>query len=253
LLDALTGMASALEGDTAMQTICDTLRENQNRPTDSPFRQWYLERTELTSSLHMARVDIAEGLDLHPEPVAPKWQWQNPFGDCSFVIGDGEIVIHAANARDLRDHNKGAPRFVCNLTGDFALQSRCSRASIEKPAQGGILIWQNLIHFLRLDWGSRGLGEVTFWGCIDQQDTIIGRGKLHTTHAYLRLERKGSQMHALCSDDSKAWYTAGQVEFPVNGSFEVGVYASGSIDRLLYPGRYPDGTTIRFSELYLSS
>ena len=66
-----------------------------------------------------------------------------------------------------------------------------------------------------------------------------------------RVERLGPRVHALCSADGEDWFTVGQVEFPVEGPVEVGPYAIGSIDRLIYPGAYPEGTAIRFERFEL--
>jgi hypothetical protein len=144
-----------------------------------------------------------------------------------------------------------------HMQGDFALQTRCTSVpaerSLEKPALGGVLLWHNLRNFLRLDWGSRGLGEITFLGCINREDVVVGRGRLCSTAAYLRLERIGNAVRALCSENGDEWYTAGQVEFPIADPLEVGLYAIGNIDRALYHGAFPDGTAIRFSDVELWS
>jgi hypothetical protein len=52
-------------------------------------------------------------------------------------------------------------------------------------------------------------------------------------------------MNALCSADSEQWFSVGHMDFPVDEPVQVGLHAIGMIDRLIYPGAYPDGTAIR--------
>lgn len=59
------------------------------------------------------------------------------------------------------------------------------------------------------------------------------------------------RVNALCSADGKAWFTVGHVNFPVADPLQVGMHAIGMIDRLIYPGAYPDGTAIRFESFTL--
>jgi hypothetical protein len=116
----------------------------------------------------------------------------------------------------------------------------------QNPTIGGLLLWKDKQNYLRLDKGIRGKHEINFSGCIANKDLIIGRGRLVSERAYLRLERVGNCVNALCSADGEAWFTAGGVEFPVEDPVEVGVHAIGMIDRTIYHGAYPEGTAIRF-------
>jgi len=66
----------------------------------------------------------------------------------------------------------------------------------------------------------------------------------HCVH--LRLERVGERVTGLCSADGARWFSIGNVEFPVDDPVEVGLFATGMIQRWAYPGAYPQGTAIRF-------
>ena len=68
---------------------------------------------------------------------------------------------------------------------------------------------------------------------------------------FLRLERIGVCVKALCSADGVEWFTVGSVEFPVQDSVQVGIHAIGAIDRTIYHGDYSDGTAIRFESFQL--
>jgi regulation of enolase protein 1 (concanavalin A-like superfamily) len=98
-------------------------------------------------------------------------------------------------------------------------------------------------------WGEH---EIFFGGCLGNRDVVIGRGCLESAvRVYLRLERVGERVDALCSADGERWFTVGHVEFPVEDPVQVGLHAIGNIDRSVYHGAYPDGTAIRFESFQL--
>ncbi|MCH7719743.1 MAG: hypothetical protein IH988_01965 [Planctomycetes bacterium] len=121
----------------------------------------------------------------------------------------------------------------------------------DRPSIGGILLWKDKQNYLRLDKGTRGKHEINFAGCINNEDIIIGRGRLVSEKAYLRLERVGNRVFALCSADGEEWFTAGNVEFVVDDPVEIGLHAIGMIDRTIYHGAYPDGTATVFRDFKL--
>jgi hypothetical protein len=135
--------------------------------------------------------------------------------------------------------------------GQFAMQTICAAASAEQPAIGGLLIWKDRENFLRLEMGSHGEHEICFRGCLGNGDTLFGRGRLPADRAFLRLERQGAQVKALCSADGRNWFTVGEAEFPAENPVEVGLHAIGMIDRTIYPGAHPAGTAIRFESFAL--
>jgi regulation of enolase protein 1 (concanavalin A-like superfamily) len=187
-----------------------------------------------------------------PEIQNRDWVWQDPFGDCSFRVQNG-LEIHAANGRDLWHLNLSAPRLLRPAAGAFAIQTACAPLTPDQPAMGGMLLWKDKQNFLRLDRGTRGPHEVSFQGCLGNQDVIIGRGRLPAERMFLRLERLGPRVSALCSADGQEWFTVGHAEFPIEDPLEVGLHAIGAIDRTLYPGAYPEGTAIRFESTELRS
>ena len=65
------------------------------------------------------------------------------------------------------------------------------------------------------------------------------------------LERLGRRVTALCSRDGEEWFTVGHVEFPAADPLQVGLHAIGMIDRLSYPGAWPEGTAMRFESFQL--
>jgi hypothetical protein len=63
---------------------------------------------------------------------------------------------------------------------------------------------------------------------------------------FLRLERTGDRVSALCSADGEHWFTVGAVTLPPKDLDQIGLHAIGKIDRAVYRGAYPHGTAIRF-------
>jgi hypothetical protein len=116
-------------------------------------------------------------------------------------------------------------------------------------------LWQDEQNYLCLDRGVAGEHEISFTGCLGNEDVIIGRGQLQVGRwagrVFLRLERVGDRVTALCSAEGVEWLTVGEVEFPVEDPVQVGLHAIGSIDRTVYHGAYPYGTAIRFESFRL--
>lgn len=256
---ALSALEEGYDNTVAFHTFCQHLQEEHPDWPDVASRlsagkqmvkrlvQWFLEPTQpnarfmldeggwQTTEIHQLSAKIQSG----------EWIWYDPFADCSFRLVDG-LVIQAANGRNLFYCNVSAPRLVRSTSGDFAIQAICLPLSTEQPTQGGILLWHDKQNYLRLERGAFGQHEITFAGCIDNNDVIIGRGRLPAEGVFLRLERIGARVNALCSADGAQWFTVGHVDFPVDDPVQVGMHAIGMIDRLIYPGAYPDGTAIRF-------
>jgi hypothetical protein len=124
------------------------------------------------------------------------------------------------------------------------------------------LIWDSDRNYVRLDSGLTGVWEVVLLGCLENQDQVIGRGRLpgptpepsspsDGDRVWLRLKRAGDRVIALCSADGQAWFTVGHAPFAAQDPVHVGVYACGEIQRSIYHGAYPDGTAIRFESFQL--
>jgi hypothetical protein len=201
--------------------------------------------------------------DRFEREVSSVWTWHDSFDDCSYDV-DWGLEIHAANGRDLWHINLSAPRLLRTvlLDTDFAIETVCVPVSQNQPAIGGLLLWKDKENYLRLDVGTRGADEISFQGCLDNEDLIIGRGRLAVEESairgsgvWLRLEWQADSVRALCSADGEGWYTAGSVVFlfEQGAEIQVGLHAIGNIDRSIYHGAYPDGTAIRFASFEVRS
>ena len=242
LLLLLSGLEDVCDPDVFSDHCAQIAREHP--ALVGQVSQWRLHPTTTPGPLP----DLSRRAAL---PDSTAWLWHDPFGDCSWSDNDG-THIHAASGRDFQEFNASAPRLVQTAEGDFVMQTRCQPAMTDRPGIGGLLIWQDEENYLRLDIGTRGPHEVSFSGRLASSDVTIGRGRLPAAGTRLRLERAGSRVRSLCSAEGEVWFTAGESEFPVEGPLEVGVHAIGDIDRIVYPGAFPNGTAIRFDEFRLS-
>jgi class 3 adenylate cyclase len=97
---------------------------------------------------------------------------------------------------------------------------------------GGLLVWKDVLNYLRLDKFSMDPwhhGNIGLEGRIRGEYRTVGRG-LRRGHAFhLRLERTGERFAALCSIDGIHWLTCGQVVLPVKDPLRVGVWAGGGM------------------------
>lgn len=219
------------------RSLCERLRVEVPRTEYANLVQWFL-----TAAKPDARLALSPG---HADRlIGADWQWIDPFDDCSYELDDG-LTIRAANCRDLWHINWSAPRYVRPIVGDCAAQTVCAAAHPERPAIGGLLLWQDEHNFLRLTRNAFGPGTVAFLGALAQKDVVIGLGHLPGDAIHLRLERQGGQVRALCSPDGVEWYSVGQADFP-SGDAQVGLHAIGNIDRCAFPGAHAAGSAMRF-------
>lgn len=251
VLDASSTLEAALQDGNRYRMLCREILADCGEELEAASGQWHLEPYK---SLIESQVPVFQ--DSFTEVLAPGWNWLDPEGDCSYTVQDG-LLLYAANMRDLYNVNTTAPRLVRPAAGNFTLQTKVDAFSADQPAIGGLLIWRDRQNFLCLNRGLRGPTEFSLEGRLAQQNFFGGRGHLFSASPNasitLRLERIGSTVRALCSADGETWFSVGRVEFPVDDSVNVGLYASGAIDRTVYPGAFPDGTAIRFDGVWLWS
>jgi tetratricopeptide (TPR) repeat protein len=250
ILNVLAGLEAAYALPKAFRTRCRRYRAEHPQLETTTFTQWFLEPAKPHRD---CGAPIVERRFTEAAMQNQEWIWQDPLGDCSFALQDG-LTLYAANGRALWKTNQSAPRFVRPVSGDVIVQTICEPAFpvAECPAIGGLVLWKNGDHFLCLDRGRFGPDDICFSGSLNSQPDFFGRGRLAHTAAgsvYLRLERFGVRVRALCSADGTHWWAVGNIDFPVNDPIEAGVFAVGDIDRLIYPAAYPEGTAVRFTAL----
>lgn len=236
---ALSVKEEAMDDPAGFREFCREYRGRYPHAGDPAFRQWHLELSQPRD------FDRNESEGRFDERLLGDWSWVDPLGDCSFETANG-LVIRAANCRDLWFLNASAPRLVRSMSGDFSLQVSCENALQDRPGLGGIVIWQDQDTYLYLEHGILGPCDLTFRGCDGARPHVFGRGRLAAGKVWLRVERTGRQVRALCSADGAQWHTLGEVQVPFNEEILAGVFASGHIDRTWYHGAYTEGAAIRF-------
>jgi DNA-binding SARP family transcriptional activator len=236
---ALSGMEEAMEDPAAFVAFCREYRARYPEVESFAFQQWQLEPSEPRSfGRELVREDFAG-------PLPAEWGWQDACGDGAYRLAGG-LEIRAANGRDLWRLNTGAPRLMRRFAGSFAVQTTCGPALADRPALGGLALWQDEGNFLALEMGSMGRRELTFRGCLEGRDGVFGRGRLPSERAWLRLERAPDGLRALCSSDGRSWHLIGEAAGSLRNEVQVGLFASGWIDRSYYHGAFPDGAAISF-------
>jgi tetratricopeptide (TPR) repeat protein len=262
--NVLSALEQVYEDPQAFRDFCDRCRTQVG---EGAFVQWYLEPAELRAMQAPLREEFSETLP-------PAWTWQDPFADCSYTVQNG-LEIRATDGRGLGFANVSAPRMLRPVSpvlsaaegpvlsaaegpvlsaaegGDWIAQTSCVPATQKKLSIGGLVLWKDKNNYLRLDRGATGEDGILFMGCLENQDMLIGRGRLRSERVFLRLEWDGEQVSAFCSADGENWFSVGRVTFPVEEPLQVGLHAIGNIDRGIYHGAHPGGTAIRFESFQL--
>jgi class 3 adenylate cyclase/tetratricopeptide (TPR) repeat protein len=225
----------------------DRFRQMHSNLNLAPFSQWYLKPVEGNFILGQP-IFHGDFNTAIPECLA----WKDPFGDCQFVVSDG-LTIQSANERNFHNINSSAPRLIHKtpIMGDFTVQTKIAPGSEDVPTIGGLLSWQNKKNWFCLEFGSFGSDEVVFRGFKRNNDLIFGRGLLLSKTGYLRLVKHRDQISAFCSSDNLNWFFVGNTNLESDEPVYPGIHAIGHINRMIYPGAFPQGTAIRFDDFTL--
>jgi hypothetical protein len=225
------------------RAACDLVREKRPESRDILSR-WSLQPA---APGRYPRAVVTDGFAGTP---GSDWSWHDSYGDCGRTVEKG-CTITAPPGRGMCGSNLSAPRLLRPAAGRFALQAVCSPAPNGRPAVGGLVLWKSPREYLRLDAGSLGPHMVAFGGCIDNRDLVVGRGRLEAGPTWLRLERCGATVSALCSPDGQSWSSAGNVNFGAGDPLEAGLFAEGMVRPEIYPRAYVAGSEARFSRFQM--
>jgi tetratricopeptide (TPR) repeat protein len=242
LVLVLTAIESAGGSTGAFEAFCEKWKD---RLPPRMLEQWSLAADEI-STADWTLLEQSKALC----SGEGAWAWVDPLGG-SACSGNGALRIQAVNGRGLWDSNLSAPRLLCSVDGDCAIQAVCAVANEGQPAIGGLVLWASRDSFVSLVWGFGGPGGLVFRGYVGSEPVVSGRGWLPsaTERIHLRIECFAGRVRALCSADSEQWYQVGQVDWAREGPVQIGPYAIGEIDRLVYPGVFRKGTAIAFQDL----
>jgi DNA-binding SARP family transcriptional activator len=254
LAHALSGLAATYQQSEPLRAFCQRLREDETLVRDPNFTHWYLEPAEPEKSYETPLVN-----ERFAGTLSAEWSWQDSFGDCFHTLKN-DLEIRAVNGRELWLGNLSAPRLLRPVPqgARWAVQTVCipMSSSRDRPVIGGLLLWKDKKDFLRLDLGSMGANMLSFLGCVDNQDLIVGRGRLTAPESrngriLLRMDRIEDRVHAFCSINGAEWFTVGSIRFPTSPRLKIGLVAFGMTYPWLYPGAFAVGTAIRFESFTL--
>lgn len=240
---ALAGLAVSCSEPDCYQAQCKQIEVERGAANAFPLLQWQPKPVQPEWRVASEEWRV---LDTDLQRPTEGWAWHDPFGDCSYSWDNG-LTIRAVNYRDLWLNNLSAPRLLRPICGAFALEVTCTSADPDRPALGGLLLWQDRAHYLRLTWNTHGPGEINLLGCLDNHDLLLGRGSVAAAPlAHLRFERSGRRVRGLYSADGATWYSVGDVDFAAADPLLAGPLAIGLIHRYVYAGEFTEGTAIRF-------
>ena len=245
-VEVLSGLDQSFDEGDQFISFVEKYRQEHPEVQRSPFKQWYLTPAELSP---LSKEPVHH--EVLGDSLSSDWVWNDPAGDCSYRLKNG-LILQAANERNLRHINRSTPRLLraSALQGDFTLQVICQSVSKNQPAIGGLLVWLSDKYWFCLEVGGRGAHEILLRGFMNNTDYVFGRGKLRVRKFHLRLERCGNWLSAFCSG-GKRWQSVGGCELSTIEPLHLGLHAVGHINRMVYPGAYPQGTAIQFNEFWL--
>jgi predicted ATPase/class 3 adenylate cyclase len=193
---------------------------------EAPVKQWYFEpalpRPQPGEPCLQEEFDQADW--------CPSLRWVDPTGRSRADLAGrpGWLGLYPALGPDLYpEQDVQAPRLMTAAQGDFVAQTRLELGhGIQVLA--GLLVWWDDRTFVRLELQFRSLSwersEVHLEGCVAGEYSHVGRGQCAQGAVWLRVERGGEELRALCSEDGEQWFTCGSVSVP-SGAAEVGLAA----------------------------
>ena len=243
----LSKLERSYKDDGAFRAYVDQFRGQHPDLYNAPFSQWYLDTAEVISLEYPPLYH-----DDFSGNVADFWQLFDSCKDSQLSFNGG-LTIQAANERNLHHINRSAPRLLCReaLTCDFVFQVICQPLAKDIPAIGGLLMWQDDKNWFCLEIGAHGPGQIIFRGYKDNHDNVFGRGLLDSDIALLRIEKRANQISAYCSREGDEWFFAGATDLASNATVYAGIHANGHINRMIYPGAFPEGSAVQFKEFRL--
>lgn len=123
-------------------------------------------------------------------------------------------------------------------------ETRSSTNAARRPAAGGLVMWKDDKNYLRLDRGPLCESAVMYGGFIRNVDVVVGHARLDAEATYLRLERSGAAVRALCSADGRGRSLVGKTAFAAADPIRIGLFADGAVRPAFYPRTFAGGSEI---------
>jgi tetratricopeptide (TPR) repeat protein/regulation of enolase protein 1 (concanavalin A-like superfamily) len=209
--------------------------------SQTSLRYWHLQSGRPSADYsQLAWRDPFESPSLREE-----WRWIDSQGKSSYgFVQQGGLELQTPAGHDLLPTDPNAPRLLRRISDDFAVETTLVDIVEEDSRTGGLLLWaseEEYISFGRKSYriGGVGVKEVR----LDASRGTVGRGWLPGCQLYLRFERRGRSVSALCSNDGKEWRSCGETSFLADDPVWVGLYVA-------CPANLP-ASVVRFKEFKL--
>jgi tetratricopeptide (TPR) repeat protein/regulation of enolase protein 1 (concanavalin A-like superfamily) len=208
----------------AFFAFCQQMQQQTTLRLQTSLRYWHLQPGSPSADYsQLTWQDSFEDLSLQAE-----WRWTDPQGKSSydFIGQKGVLELRTSAGCDLSAINLRAPRLLRQISGDFAVETKLVDITEEESQIGGLLLWLSEKSYLSFGKRSDRVNEVHLEVCQGNRYEIIGRGLLPGRQLYLRLERCGESVSALCSDDGNKWQSCGKTSFPLDNPVWIGLYVA---------------------------
>jgi hypothetical protein len=180
----------------------------------------------------------------------------DPDGDCQ-VVPDAAanratiLVPGTAHLLSAEVDAMNAPRIIHDITGEFEVRVRATGTShpggtatttLYSPYHGaGILIWQDPENYVRLEIAAdlrkgKAFPYANFELRQDGRLAVTRGYKIQDGSSYLRLERRGDEIHGAVSADGNQWTPLPPLIAHLEDRVRVGVVAVNSASRPLKAG-----------------
>lgn len=213
-------------------------------------------RSCLLLAVLVAPVAARAPLPQDPKSVRGIGQITDPNGDCKFTYERGKLTIsvpgsdHGLSAEQDR---YGSPRVLQDVEGDWIVQVKVGGAYPQGATSvietrrafhgAGLLLWQDEGTYIRLERAEVvSDGKNVSYGNFElRKDKEFVRGgssdeaPLGQEAVYLRLERRGSQIHGAVSTDGVEWKSFKPIVIDLRKKVRVGVIAGHNTSSAFAP------------------
>lgn len=232
----LADIDETINSDVDFSAFCERFQTEHPGMADLFSLVWYPEKTEPRSfGVHEEHHDFSEVPTLG-------FTWVDPGGSGAYTLDKG-LVIKPATVGVAWSQAYESPRFVRETGENVAIQVTISGLGKTQNTCGGILLMKDVEDHLWLANGLFGREDVSFGGIRNSVPVLLGRGRIKSDRKYLRIEKTGAVVKALCSTDGENWIGLGVCQLSDTGYRRVGIAGFGHSWTF---GDGYDGSSIRF-------
>lgn len=211
---------------------CRRTQEAQSDRSGMPLRYWHL--TPGSPDRGFTRLLWQDSFE---QPVLrDEWRWVNPGARSSHTLlsDPARLELRSAPVRDFPRVDRNAPCLLRPLSGEAAVLVRLVDIRAQECHAAGLLLYTsrgNYLAFGRINYLAFGkmdaiANEVSLQVCREDRLETVARGWLPGTELHLRLERRGHQVFAWCSNDGMQWQSCGEALISEEEPLQAGLYVA---------------------------